>query len=368
MIGDAFGIIRPFQVAFVFFLISSVYVRAAMPYISAASMHDGKKPAKGGVSAFLAPLKVLAPQVLRLKSGATRKHYGVFFLCCGVFLGVVCTGFPPLHLSFLSLFLLLPADSVTDKLATSYVPILIQQYATAAFDFSQADNGWLMSGYAFMRSIFLIFLFPRIISRGRRWFAAREHTRQHHAALKSQPAEDGLDEAIPTHPEEFGAGVASQAEGEPVDPPHLRDRDEDCRFDLSFLRWSLLVDGALTTGAAFATRGWHVYAAAFLLPFGSGSAPAAKGVITEMCPSSQRADALNAITLVENVARLATQGLFGFVFSALAETGRSYLTFFCNAAVAVVAMGVLLLSRFPPGESELVDEMEGVEVGEEIDE
>ncbi len=50
-----------------------------------------------------------------------------------------------------------------------------------------------------------------------------------------------------------------------------------------------------------------------------------------MCPSSQRADALNALTLVENIARLLTQGLFGFIFAALAEVGKSYLTFFCNA-------------------------------------
>ena len=40
---------------------------------------------------------------------------------------------------------------------------------------------------------------------------------------------------------------------------------------------------------------------------------------------------MNAITLVENIARLATLGLFGFVFSALAEIGQEYLTFFCNA-------------------------------------
>jgi hypothetical protein len=71
--------------------------------------------------------------------------------------------------------------------------------------------------------------------------------------------------------------------------------------------------------------------AAFLLPFGSGSAPAAKGVITQMCPDSQRADALNAVTLVENIARLATQGLFGFIFASLAEVGKAYATFFCNA-------------------------------------
>lgn len=53
-----------------------------------------------------------------------------------------------------------------------------------------------------------------------------------------------------------------------------------------------------------------------------------------MCPSSQRADALNAVTLIENIARLATQGLFGFIFSALARTGNAYLTFFCNAVSA----------------------------------
>ncbi len=49
-----------------------------------------------------------------------------------------------------------------------------------------------------------------------------------------------------------------------------------------------------------------------------------------MCPTSQRVDALNAITLVENIARLTTLGLFGFIFSALAEVGKAYITFYCN--------------------------------------
>lgn len=53
--------------------------------------------------------------------------------------------------------------------------------------------------------------------------------------------------------------------------------------------------------------------------------------MTEMCSPSNRADALNALTLVENIARLATQGLFGFVFAGLAEVGEPHLTFFVNA-------------------------------------
>jgi hypothetical protein len=68
-----------------------------------------------------------------------------------------------------------------------------------------------------------------------------------------------------------------------------------------------------------------------LLPFASGSAPAAKGVMMEMCSPSKRTDAMNALTLIENIGRLATQGLFGFVFAALAEIGKPHLTFFVNA-------------------------------------
>lgn len=71
--------------------------------------------------------------------------------------------------------------------------------------------------------------------------------------------------------------------------------------------------------------------AGFLLPLASGSAPASKGVITEMCPASERADALQAMTLVENIAMLSTLGIFGFIFSSFADVGKSYLTFYCNA-------------------------------------
>ena len=73
-------------------MVSIVYVRLMMPYISAESMAgDGKRPQVKGVKAFFAPLKVLAPQKVRLaENGRVVKHRGVLFLCSGVFLGVVC--------------------------------------------------------------------------------------------------------------------------------------------------------------------------------------------------------------------------------------------------------------------------------------
>ncbi|OAA59572.1 Major facilitator superfamily domain, general substrate transporter [Niveomyces insectorum RCEF 264] len=391
LVGDTFGIIRPFQVAFFLFCFASVYAR--------------------GLAGFFQPLKVLAPQSIRLSTGRVARHYGVFFLCSGVFLG----------------------------LATGYAPVLLQMYATAVYDFDQANNGWLMAGNGFMRAVFLIFLFPRIIDAGRAWFSrlqqqTRTAGRAAAATARQKPTarpassdattlatrDDGGDDVrgdhdhdghndghndndndnvdnsgdttplvLPTEPEEFAAPTGTQVEEEPLLPHAVEhahahehggrtatttttttkdDADEDEKaayaFDLFFLRWSLLVDGVITAGAALATRGWHMYLVTLLLPFGSGSAPAAKGVITTMCPASQRTDALNAITLVENIARLATLGLFGFIFSALAAIGQSHLTFYCNGAVAVIAMLVLMLSHFPPLDSELVDEGDAAKADE----
>ncbi len=88
MIGDAWGIRRPFEVAFVSFLISTLYVRVAMPYIAAESLTGGSTNSRG-LAGLLAPLRVLAPQKVRLDNTVIRKHYGVLILCGGVFLGVV---------------------------------------------------------------------------------------------------------------------------------------------------------------------------------------------------------------------------------------------------------------------------------------
>ncbi|KAL1901006.1 hypothetical protein Sste5346_002070 [Sporothrix stenoceras] len=396
IVGDTYGIVRPFQTAFFLFIFSSFFARYAMPYISPESLSNpnAKTARKGGLAGFFEPLKVLLPQKIRLHSGRIANHYGVFFLCCGVFLGVLATG---------------------------YAPTLLQMYATATFDFNQANNGWLMSGNGFVRAFFLIFLFPRIIDSGRAWFARlsraerkakrkarrasssasakkarKEDTKNYGTTTTTAVASSSSSSAaptavatpeiteIPTEPEQFDAPMGGLVEEEPIlvrvstaERRHLPvDVDEDdsdaedaalaaadeekaaYAFDLFFLRWSLLVDGIITAGAALATQGWHMYLMTVLLPFGSGSAPAAKGVITTMCPSSQRTDALNAITLVENVARLATLGVFGYIFSALAAIGQSQLTFYCNGAVAVIAMIVLMFSHFPPRDSELIDEDE----------
>jgi len=89
--GDIWGIRRPFEVACGALLLTTVYVRFMLPYISPEDMSDGKKPQVKGVAGLFAPLKVLFPQRIVLPNGLTKKHYGVLFLCFGVFLGIVST-------------------------------------------------------------------------------------------------------------------------------------------------------------------------------------------------------------------------------------------------------------------------------------
>lgn len=249
-VGDTYGIRMPFNVAFFLLLTSSVYAGLVLPYISPESLSDGKKGAgRKGVSGFFAPLKIMAAQRVRYAGGRVGKHYGVFFLCWGIFFGVLATG---------------------------YAPLLIQMYATAYFDFSQGDNGWLMSGNALMRSFFLFFIFPHIISGGRKWWVARERKSAgdtHKPAVSIPPKRPSNHDddrntlaRIPSRPEEIEAPMAGNRadQEEPTQsPPQSEDRPEEeraaCRFDLFFLRWSLLVDGLLTIGAALCTSKWQIF-------------------------------------------------------------------------------------------------------------
>lgn len=127
----------------------------------------------------------------------------------------------------------------------------MQMYATTVFHFDQSDNGWLMSGNALMRAFFLIVLFPRIISVGRKWYSNRYET------------ETKNDEPLPTEPQDFDAPTGTQGAREPVVPEATYD-SAAYGFDLFFLRWSLLVDGIMTASAAFATQGWHAYLGEFI--------------------------------------------------------------------------------------------------------
>ncbi|KAH7030788.1 major facilitator superfamily domain-containing protein [Microdochium trichocladiopsis] len=371
VLGDLYGIRRPFEVAFFLYVISTIYGAIFMPTEIAKSKKNGTTaPKKVGIAAFFAPLRVIVPHKYRLASGKVITNYGLIFLATGLFLGVFASG---------------------------YCPTLLQLYATASFNWSTTENGYLMFGNALVRGMFLIVIFPRVISGGRIWFnggGPPDASIAGNGATISSSAttivaandDDDVEErasikagkdTLPTDPMDFPAAEGLEVPQEPLLSPQAshqqtygaanqptddsatkQDDEEDwgIEFDLFFVRWSLVIDSLVTFFAGFSSQGWHVYLAGFVLPFASGSAPAAKGLLSELCPPEQRGDALSGITLVESMATLLTQGLFGVIFAAMSEIDQPRLTFFCNAGFAVLGFIVLFMARLPPAGSKRIDD------------
>jgi len=48
-----------------------------------------------------------------------------------------------------------------------------------------------------------------------------------------------------------------------------------------------------------AQQGWHLYVAACILPFASGTGPASKGVVLGFVADEKRVDTLGGIALIE---------------------------------------------------------------------
>jgi MFS family permease len=318
-LGDIFGIIWPFRVTLGLFVLCCFYVWICLPNIH---NKDVEAKASKSLSSFFDPIKMFAPQKNLLpNTGKVQRQYGVLLLGVGVFLGV---------------------------LATSYIPVLLQMYSTDVFGFRTSENGMLISINSLVRGVFLTFVFPLIISSGRKWLD--KHSEK--APPKIEDADADIPD-LPIDPDQVAGGPRTMENpSEPTEPVRPTEKAESFLFDLIFTKYSLILDGVLTGLATFTTQGWQMYLIAVILPLASGTGPAAKGTILQMCPPSQRTDALSAISLVELFARLTSVSIFGVIFAAFAELGQPNLTFTVNAGIAVVGFVILLFAHFPPEGSE----------------
>ncbi|KAK4622458.1 hypothetical protein CLAFUR0_06583, partial [Fulvia fulva] len=333
LLSDLISTIAPFRATLVLFCISTTYVFLFLPQLpNDITPEQLKKTASLG--AFFEPLKMFVPQRWALKDGRVQREYGMLLLGAGAFFALLATG---------------------------YIPVLLQMFATDVLDFGTTENGYLISVNSLVRGLFLTFAFPAIIHGGRNWMDNRDGNRAEKLTRRSSIMSEP-----PLNLEDYEPGpIEGDADHEPLHPPAPNEKEESFQFDLIYTRYSILVDGILTALATFATQGWQLYIVAIILPLAAGTGSAAKGTILQMCSPSQRADALSAISLVEMMARLATTGLFGYVFSASAAIGRPSLTFLANGGLAVGAFVVLMVTRFPPeGAGRVVEEGEGEGEGE----
>ena len=311
ILSDALGVIAPFRISLLLFVFCSLYVAWFLPATEVSNeVTESLKPAPSGLAQFFEPLRIFKPEKWILY-GRVNTQYGVSLLGVGVFLGVLATGF---------------------------VPMLLQLYSADVLGFSATNNSSLIFLNSMLRALFLTFMFPRIISFG------RKHTRRWQGKTRGGDNEssDTLDptadtdtdntEAVPA-PLKFAVPEQTGEMDDVIEPVPVEEEDEKeevFTFDLTFTTWSLLVDAFFTGLATFITRDWQIYIIAALLPLASGTSSSASGTIL-MMSSAARSDALSAIALVDMIARLTTVSVFGLVYARLSELQKPNLVFVCNA-------------------------------------
>lgn len=224
IVGEATIIRRPFEITAGLLAICFVYCILFVPYIDPKTMGGADKndtKSKKGSSL----LHVLGPQTLRLQDGKTVRYYGLTLLAFGGFVA---------------------------GLAIGYAPLLTQLYSITVLHFTPTMNSAFMFMTFSVRGIYLMFVFPQIIKRGRKWFARTNES------VQQGPV---LEEAIPTRPQDLGPIEAfPEAEAtEPANPPKPVDEDAGAGFDLFFLRWSMLGDAIVTGCIGFANQPWHIF-------------------------------------------------------------------------------------------------------------
>jgi hypothetical protein len=279
LVVDTFGIMTPFRITVVMFLLSCAYVVVCLPSTPPPNEDYTQIDSKSvGLDRFFGPLIIFAPQEWTLIDGRTSIHLGALTLGLGVFLGILATG---------------------------YIPTLFQIYATDEFAFGTKANGWLLFMYSSLRGSFLTFAFSRIIAAGRARLQSNTETTPISAAdesLTDEPLSPGaLTEVSPTD-------IMDDVVEAMTSPPRVK--TQTFAFDLVYARFSLLLDGLMTGLAAFVTQGYQPYIVAALLPIAAGTAAASKGTILQMLAEKQRVDALSGITLVENIARLSIKQVY----------------------------------------------------------
>jgi len=272
--AQTFGDLVPFQAAFGMLCACTLFGMFFLPYYAPDPRPIQGEKKRGGV---LSPLRVFVP---RKQAHSRNRDWNLFFLGAGTFFSVLATG---------------------------YVAMALQLVATDVFHFKPKRTGLMLSLTLLVRAFFLSMCFPRIIARGRAWVARLDRKDCRRSSVSSISSTSSSSSSLTVridpaeHPDYASEAEVPDAVGQPTTDLAPTAARHGATFDLWFLRYSILLDGVLTGAVTFVTRDWHIFAAAAVLPFASGTGPAAKGVTLEFVPPDQRADALSAIALVEKI-------------------------------------------------------------------
>ncbi|KAJ9090947.1 hypothetical protein QFC20_007777 [Naganishia adeliensis] len=178
-------------------------------------------------------------------------------------------------------------------------------------------NAWVLAYLAATRATYLFFIFPFILRYGRaafHWLKTRNERRHVRGEGETRPL---LDQR---------ASVASEIR-------RKNNADEANRFDVFLAFGSVLLDGLSFAFVFMAPSYQYVLASFILVALGSGYIPSYRSVFIAAAPDDRATEALAALDMVLNIAKLTSPPLLGALYTVFVRRGQPEVVFLAAATI-----------------------------------
>ncbi|KAK1921124.1 major facilitator superfamily domain-containing protein [Papiliotrema laurentii] len=203
-------------------------------------------------------------------------------------------------------------------IGTVFIATASLLYLSDKFNFQPEENGWVLAYLTFSRFVYLILIFPFIQRGGRKlyhWYQAKR------------------------------SSVAPHERSRLLQRESFRQREatnETNHFDIILCFVSVCFDAVALILVSLSRTPKQALISFAFLALGSGDNPTFKSVFTSLVPPEKDSQALAALDMVWNAARLLSPLLLGGLYALLVEIGKPEMLFL--VAGACCAVGAVLLA------------------------
>ncbi|GHJ88029.1 hypothetical protein NliqN6_4431 [Naganishia liquefaciens] len=205
---------------------------------------------------------------------------------------------------------------------TIFIPTAVLFFLSDKFNFNTEKNAWVLAYLAATRAFYLFCIFPFILRYGRAVF--------HWLKERKRAARDG--EARPLLASR--PSIASSL-------MRKNTADEANHFDVILAFGSVVLDGLSFAFVFMAPSYQYVLASFILVALGAGDVPSYRSAFIAASPEDRTTEALAALDMVLNIAKLASPPLLGALYTVFVRRGKPEVVFL--AASGCCALGAIAL-------------------------
>ncbi|ORX40178.1 major facilitator superfamily domain-containing protein [Kockovaella imperatae] len=225
---------------------------------------------------------------------------------------------------------LLTVALLCNTIGIVFIPTASLLYLSDKFGFQPEQNGWILAYLALSKFVFVLLLFPLIQKGGRKLYHAFLERRTRNVSTSTERSRL-------IQRQSYKKREASS---------------EANHFDIILLFFSVGLDALALIMVSLANTPKQAIISYAFLALGSGDQPTFKSVFVSLVPEDMGGEALAALDMVWNAARLLSPLILGTIYAVVLEKGMPQVLFlvagaFCAAAGAFIIPLVIIGRKQP---------------------